>query len=671
MKPVNEKFRDFLLKHSHYRARLETGTICEMFKPYKAVKTDLLRMLTDAEKWTGYSREFRITRLRAQLAEVQGVLSACGAEAAGTLQKTLTDLVFSESDTYYEMLAAQYNPIGINLVRLPYRQIDWIVNNPLIYQYRNITIEDALSIWNNEAAVDLMRQQLTQSVILGEDMARAARRLVKPGDAYGTAEKIIRNRAMVIARSEIQHVSNQTARAIFHENQDVLKGCVHVSTLDRRTCMRCMSLDGHFYPFRDGIMSAPLLPLHPLGRCVHSPVTKSWKELGAMTDKKVPKDYFSGKPFKPVTYDMWLRGLHPDDAKDLLGPKRYQMWADGKIKLSQMANQNTIFTIEQLEEKARKILKLTGAKPAVNPMSVVGRLANCIVLGKIKESEIIEMGGTDPCKDYVHVGKDWYFQGRKITGEILQKLDKMRLPPAWTNVVVSTDVTAKIQAVGLDKAGRWQYRYSSAHTAKAAQKKFNRVKSFSRDMPLIRKQIKKGVAGKDSRALLLRLEDKTAIRAGSVADFKAKKKAYGLTTLQHEHVQISGNKVVLDFVAKKGIPAHYEFVDETLALWLGERKSVTFVGERLFPNISASKLNTYLKKISGKDYTIKDFRTYHGTRIAFEQLNKYAGETLTVKEKKKIIKMVSEKVGAFLANTPATAKNSYINPVVWDFINVK
>ena len=145
--------------------------------------------------------------------------------------------------------------------------------------------------------------------------------------------------------------------------------------------------------------------------------------------------------------------------------------------------------------------------------------------------------------------------------------------------------------------------------------------------------------------------------------------AYGLTTLQNEHVKIEGNKIILDFTAKEGIAAHYELEDRVLATWLQERKNATIAGEMLFPDVSASKLNSYLKELAGgKKYTIKDFRTYHGTKIAFEEIKQYSGYAIPDKEKKTIVKKISEKASNFLKNTPTMARNSYIDPMVWDFI---
>ena len=101
---------------------------------------------------------------------------------------------------------------------------------------------------------------------------------------------------------------------------------------------------------------------------------------------------------------------------------------------------------------------------------------------------------------------------------------------------------------------------------------------------------------------------------------------------------------------------------------MSDRKAKTKTGELLFPDVSAKKLNNYLKQISGKDYTVKDFRTYLGTKLAYKELYQYSGKVLDKAKKMKIIKDVTEQVSKVLRNTPAMAMKSYIDPLVWDII---
>jgi len=308
----------------------------------------------------------------------------------------------------------------------------------------------------------------------------------------------------------------------------------------------------------------------------------------------------------------------------------------------------------------------TSAVPQESLMGSAGGMSNCIIRGVVR-GHLLKV--PKACVDYVR-GDDgkWFLNNTEVDMDIAERLNKRGIPPAWKNVIAAVDPEAKVQTIGLDAAGRWQYLYSKRHVSEANVRKFNRVRSFSSDMMGIRDGIFGGIAGNDPLAYALLLEDHTAIRAGSIVDLKAKVKAYGLTTLEKRHVKVYGDKIVFDFVAKSGIPAHYEVADPVLTRWMEKRILGLADTDRIF-QFSASDVNQYLKKLAkGKSYTIKDFRTYHGTRIACKELKKYVGQQLTVAQKKKIAGEVSTVVSEFLKNTPAIAKTSYIDPMVWDMI---
>lgn len=278
-----------------------------------------------------------------------------------------------------------------------------------------------------------------------------------------------------------------------------------------------------------------------------------------------------------------------------------------------------------------------------------------------------DRSGMSPENDYYRLNEKWYLKGKEVSADISAKIKKMAIPPAWDNVLVSTNPNAKILATGTDAAGRWQPRYSEAHIAKKDKEKHDRSKLFSRDLSSIRKNVDDEVLKENVNAMLLKMEDKTAIRIGSNIKFETEEKAYGLTTLRNEHVRIEGDKIFLNFIAKRGKQAHYELKDKVLADWLTKRKGK--FEESLFPDTSNTSLNAYLKKMAGgKKYTVKDFRTYHGTRIAFEELKKYEKTVLDPKKKKQVIKETLDKASSFLRNSPAMAKKSYINPMVWEMI---
>src|SRR5919197_4987462 len=76
----------------------------------------------------------------------------------------------------------------------------------------------------------------------------------------------------------------------------------------------------------------------------------------------------------------------------------------------------------------------------------------------------------------------------------LDRLHDLKIPPAWTEVSVSRSPSAKVQAVGKDKAGRWQYRYNDRAVVERERNKYDRLVAFGRALPRLRKEIDRGLA---------------------------------------------------------------------------------------------------------------------------------------------------------------------------------
>ena len=241
----------------------------------------------------------------------------------------------------------------------------------------------------------------------------------------------------------------------------------------------------------------------------------------------------------------------------------------------------------------------------------------------------------------------------------------IRLPPAWKNVQVAIDPTADLQATGEDEKGRTQYKYSAAHDKGAAAKKFARLKDFREKLPELRRRIISDLTSKKQRdreaASVLYLIEQTGIRIGSDDDTKADIKAYGATTLLHEHVRVEGDTVILKFPAKSGVVAEKTVEDKRLAAMLSKRLKKTKPGQPLFSTTDNS-VRGYMKRAAG--FSPKDFRTYQGTAVALQEIKntpKPESEAAFKKARKAIATVVAEHLG----NTPAVALKSYIDPAVW------
>jgi DNA topoisomerase IB len=268
-------------------------------------------------------------------------------------------------------------------------------------------------------------------------------------------------------------------------------------------------------------------------------------------------------------------------------------------------------------------------------------------------------------------------RGNLITDE--QKLERIRslvIPPAWKDVWISPRAGAKVQAIGVDAAGRRQYVYHAEFRAQQEQAKYDKLIRFAERLPDLRLAL---VDHFDSDALdrervsaiATRLLNRAWFRVGSER-YAKESRTFGITTLRKSHVGVRGQRVAFRFRAKNRTIVRTTLVDAELAEAMGEllglpggRRLFRYESEEGLCNLTGAKLNDYIREYLGEEFTAKDFRTWGGTltaAIAFAEHG--AAETET--EAKRAIGSVMRRVGRELGNTPAVARSSYVSPAVVD-----
>ena len=219
-----------------------------------------------------------------------------------------------------------------------------------------------------------------------------------------------------------------------------------------------------------------------------------------------------------------------------------------------------------------------------------------------------------------------------------------KVPPAWSDVWITDDSRSCIQATGRDSKGRKVYLYSAEYMGRAAAAKFTRLKAFIKVYPSMAKRFRHDMRTRDE-ALVLYLISKTGFRIGSDAE----------------------NRVSFDFTGKKGVRVTKTITDGFIAGEIGTRCRSSS-DQSLF-NTSDDKIRAYLYSIpGGSRFSVKDFRTYIGTLIAFRKI-KAMPVPESGMEYKRYRKEVGEVVAKQLGNSRVIALKSYVSPEVfcsWD-----
>jgi DNA topoisomerase I len=231
-----------------------------------------------------------------------------------------------------------------------------------------------------------------------------------------------------------------------------------------------------------------------------------------------------------------------------------------------------------------------------------------------------------------------------------------------------------IQATGRDAKGRKQYRYHARFREVRESTKYEHVVAFADALPSIRDTVRehmalRGLPREKVLATVVHLLETTLIRVGN-DDYAKQNNSYGLTTLKNRHVAVKGNEVRFRFTGKGGKQWSLRVRDRRIAKII--RACQELPGQELLQyideqgncqDVTSSDVNEYLKAITGKDITAKDFRTWAGTVLAAMTLSELQSFDNAAQAKRNLRSAI-EKVSARLGNTPTICRKCYIHPEV-------
>jgi DNA topoisomerase-1 len=258
-----------------------------------------------------------------------------------------------------------------------------------------------------------------------------------------------------------------------------------------------------------------------------------------------------------------------------------------------------------------------------------------------------------------------------VDSDELARINAIAVPPAWTRVWICPDRNGHIQATGRDARGRKQYRYHARWRSVRDESKFEHMLVFGRALPAIRRQVeidlaRIGLPREKVLAAVVRLMEHTLARVGN-PEYAQQNESFGLTTLKNHHVRIRSGQIELDFRAKSGVRHRSVVSDRKLARILKRCRELP--GSELFQymdgegsrhSIDSGDVNEYLRSVSGRDITAKDFRTWAATNLAVLALNELKEVKPTKSASLRVVKDVARQLG----NTPAVCRKCYIHPAV-------
>ncbi len=256
----------------------------------------------------------------------------------------------------------------------------------------------------------------------------------------------------------------------------------------------------------------------------------------------------------------------------------------------------------------------------------------------------------------------------------LERIDALRIPPAWTDVQIAATARSNIQAWGFDARGRKQYRYHGRAVERRELRKYYRVRQLAKALPRIRRDLRHEAAGRELTrdvvaATVLRLISESFCRIGGER-YARENGTFGMTTLRKSHVSVEGDCVVLSYKGKSNKRQRQVIVSHELARLVARQMRTP--GARLFRYQSASgkwrdltarDVNDYLHDSFGPQFSAKDFRTWGGTLRAATVLAEF-GAARSATEGKRNVALAMRLVSTELGNTATICRASYVHPLV-------
>lgn len=256
--------------------------------------------------------------------------------------------------------------------------------------------------------------------------------------------------------------------------------------------------------------------------------------------------------------------------------------------------------------------------------------------------------------------------------QTLERIKKLVIPPAWTNVWICYDPQGHIQATGVDIRNRKQYRYHNLWNKVRSETKFHRLYAFGKALPKLRTRLEDDISLKELSerkvlAAVILLMERTYIRVGNVG-YEKMNGSYGLTTLKDKHVVIQKGEMNFSFKGKKGVYHNISLMNKKLAAIVKACRDIP--GKELFQyyapdgtrrGIDSGRVNEYIKEASGMDFSAKDFRLWAGSLNILRSF-KSLGQAVSQSICKQNILAALDEVSHKLGNTRTVCRKYYVHP---------
>jgi SPP1 gp7 family putative phage head morphogenesis protein len=327
-KTVNEKLVDKYIRHAISIERLknsEAKAISQFLG--KQVFPELIdKLLKELDKIdpAKMTAKWVTTRLRRMTAAIDKLIIAGMGRAEDALVGNLVDLGNFEAE-WIKTTIEDTIPVDIDLSS-PSKAV--IRTSVLSATFDDHKLKTWLKAYKKSVRVEMIKET-TKGVVQGESIPQIGRRIRK-------LASVKRKQAEHIARTAVSSIVNRARDSVYIENKDIITKVQYRATLDTRTTLICINLDGKVFPTDEG----PRPPQHFNCRSIAVPVIASWKKFGLKDPPAATRASMNGAVPAKTTYPQWLKKQSAKVQDEVLGKTRGKLYRAGKVKIDKFVSKD-------------------------------------------------------------------------------------------------------------------------------------------------------------------------------------------------------------------------------------------------------------------------------------------------------------------------------------------
>ena len=346
---VNDKLRNTTIQHAHFVEQYKNNEIKKVIALLNKSDVSLRNQLV---KYKGKTDTITSKRLKLMRQDIKDIV----AESKAVLVNKMDDLAVNfgtvESKWLGNMIRdAVPDEVPVSFIQPAPTQILAAVKGT---PFNNLTLQSMIKGWET-SKVTLFTNAVQQAFVQGQGIDDVVRTLFGTRALQYTDGLVdgTRRQVRTQVRTALNHFSSVSRELTYKQNRDLIKGVQWVSTLDGRTTLICINLDGKV-DYEDGSvkeLNGQRPPAHYNCRSTTVPVIKSLKELGLSDKEFSPSTRASMNGQVPETkkYKDWFKEQPDSFQRQVLGKGKFDLYKKGDMPLDKFTDNGKTLTLKQLD----------------------------------------------------------------------------------------------------------------------------------------------------------------------------------------------------------------------------------------------------------------------------------------------------------------------------------